>query len=123
MNVTTFKDTAGVERLYYTKSVTIANGQSLSAAVDLEGRKIAGVFMPAAWTAANLTFQASDAAAGTYADVYDTAGTEISVTAAVSRALMDPSKLAGIRFLKIRSGTSAVPVNQLADRILILLLV
>lgn len=108
-----------------TKTVTIGSGASLSGEVDLEGYKLAAIIMPAAWTAANLTFQASDASAGTFADVYDDAGTEVSVTAAVSRAIgMDAAmpELAAFRFLKIRSGTTATPVAQGADRTLTLVL-
>jgi hypothetical protein len=77
--------------------------------------------MPAAWTAASLTFQGS-ADGTTYGDLYD-AGTEMSTAAGASRVIhLDWTKFVGLRFLKIRSGTTGVPVNQGGDRVLTLVL-
>ncbi|MFQ5850898.1 MAG: hypothetical protein ACE5JU_09955 [Candidatus Binatia bacterium] len=107
------------------RTATIAAAASLSGEIDLEGFKIIGIVMPAAWTAANLTFQAADVTGGTFQDVFDDAGTEVTVTVAAARYIgLDATmpELAGIRFLKIRSGTSAVPVNQAAARTLTLIL-
>lgn len=103
-----------------TTTVTIANGASLSAAINLAGEGVLSIRMPAAWTTANLTFQASTDGT-TYNDVYDEFGTEYTVTAAASRhILVDPSKFAGATYLKVRSGTTGTPVNQGADRSLVL---
>lgn len=72
--------------------------------------------MPAAWTAAELTFQVS-ADGITYGDLYEADATEVSVMAAASRYIrLEPSAWAVIRYLKVRSGTSAAPVNQAAQR-------
>jgi hypothetical protein len=80
--------------------------------------------MPAAWTAAGLTFQASLDGIN-YFNVFDdgtTAGTfvETTWTAAASQyqIVAAPAKWVGVRWLKIRSGTSGVPVNQAAERTL-----
>lgn len=102
-------------------SVTIANGASLSGVADLTGFMLAGIQMPAAWTAASLTFQVSIDGT-TYTDMYATDGTEVTVTgAAASRFLaFVPSDFAGARYLKVRSGTTGSPVNQGAARTLIL---
>lgn len=108
-----------------TRTGTIANAASLSGEIDLEGFRLAAIEMPAAWTAANLTFQAASASGGTFQNVFDDAGTEITVTAAAARMIgLDAvlPELAALRFLKIRSGTSGVPVNQGAERILTLVL-
>lgn len=108
-----------------TKTATIAPGVSLSGEIDIEGFKIAAIEMPAAWTAANLTFQAASAAGGTFKNVHDDAGTEVLVTAAADRIIgLDAilPELAAIRFLKIRSGTAAIPVNQAAAMTLTLIL-
>ncbi len=104
--------------------VVIPNGASLSAAVNLGTKTLVGVVMPAEWTAANLTLQAAVAEAGTYNNVHDKAGTEFAITAAASRAItLASDDLIGIgRWLKVRSGTSGVPVNQGADRTLKLIL-
>lgn len=107
------------------RTAVIANAASLSAEVDLEGFKLIAIEMPAAWTAANLTFQASSVTGGTFANVHDDAGVEVAVTAAASRVIgLDATlpDLTAIRFLKIRSGTSGVPVNQGAERTLTLIL-
>lgn len=103
-------------------SATISNGTALSAEIDLSGYSVVAIYMPSAWTAANLTFQAVDVSGGTYEDVYDAAGNELSVIAAASRVLTDIPELAPIRFLKVRSGTSGTPVNQGADRTIKLVL-
>lgn len=105
-----------LERVF---DAVIASGQSLSAAVDLEGYTLTAIQMPSAWTAADLTFQADAPAAdaGTYQDVYAADDTEKTVQAAASRfILLDPSEYIGIRRLKVRSGTTGTPVNQGGER-------
>lgn len=98
--------------------ITIANGASLAAAVDLDGKTLVGIHMPAAWTAANLTFQVSEDGV-TYDDFYDSSGTEKTVIAAQARYIeIPPAAWVGIRFVKVRSGTAAVTVAQGAARTL-----
>ncbi len=102
---------------------TIANGASLSDTVKLMSESILAIEMPAAWTAANLTFQAAsdsdDATAATFNNVYDEAGVEYTVTAAASRYIMlDPSYFLGAKWVKVRSGTSGAAVNQGAQRVI-----
>lgn len=98
------------------KTAQIALGTALSAAVDcVDGRAIR-VDMPAAWDAADLTFQVSLDGV-TYSDLYDAYGSEYVVRASASRAiLLNPVDFIGVRYLKVRSGTGAVPVNQTAAR-------
>lgn len=105
--------------------VTIASGASLSDIIDLGAHKLCAILMPAAWTAANLTFQAAISPRGTFTDVYDDAGVEVAVTAATSRCIgldATASELAALRFIKLRSGTAGVPVNQGAARTIYLIL-
>lgn len=100
--------------------VTIPEGGSVSDVVDLDGVHLVGIQMPATWDAANITFQAS-ADGVTFADLYNQSGSEVTVDAAAGRFIaLDPTLFAGIRFLKVRSGTAATPVNQAAARTLIL---
>lgn len=97
--------------------VTIAAAASLSDAADLDGRGVLFLEMPAAWTAAALTFQASSDGV-TYQNVYDQSGQELTVQAAAARTItLDTSTLPSVGYLKVRSGTSAAPVVQAADRI------
>jgi len=100
------------------KDVTIANGAAVSDVIKAGGAMFVGIQMPADWTAANLTILGS-AEGDTYYDVYIAAGTEYVITAAEDRyIILDPALLAGLRFFKIRSGVTATPVNQGAERVL-----
>lgn len=103
-------------RGYRKITVTIANGASLSGAAGLgRGVSLVGIVMPAAWTAAALTFQGS-ADSTNFFDLYD-AGTELNIGAGASRYIqVDPAKTDSLMALKVRSGTSGTPVNQGADR-------
>lgn len=107
-----------------TTTATIANGASLSGAIDLSAGRLARIAIPASWTTANLTFQTS-ADNVTFNDLYDSYGTEYTATVGgASRAIIIPlADFIGVRYLKIRSGTTGTPVNQGADRTLTLVLV
>lgn len=99
-------------------NATIANGASLSGAVDIgAARRLLSITMPAAWTAAGITLQISNDGTN-YADVYDAYGTEYAMTVAASRCVLIPADLRRVRYLKIRSGTSGTPVNQAAERVI-----
>lgn len=112
------------------KDTTIANGASLSSqttgvhgtpggGIDAEGLALVGVEMPAAWTAAAMTFQvSSNGLAGSFKNVKNADGTEFTLVVEAD----DMIPLAGLidtlgwRFIKVRSGTKAAAVNQLAAR-------
>lgn len=104
-------------------SAVVLNGATgLSAAIDLVGLTIVRIIMPGTWTAANLTFQGSESSGGTFTNIYDSLGSEYTIVAAASRRIIvPPADLLGNCFLKIRSGTSGTPVDQTADRTLVLL--
>lgn len=102
--------------------VTIANGQSVSPAAAIGGYHVVGILMPAAWTAAALSFQGSldDV---TFRPLFDRYGTEVSFTVAASRLLIvSPTDLGTLKSLKLQSGTStaAVPQGQAATLTLLL---
>ena len=89
-----------------------------AAAIDLGTGRLVGIQMPAAWTAADLTFQAGFEAA-TLVDLFDGTSdtTERKIEAGLGRFIaLNPNDWAGVQFLKIRSGTVALPVNQTAAR-------
>lgn len=101
-----------------TVSVTIANAASLSGAVAVGDGVLTGIIMPAAWTAAVLTFQASFDGT-TFNDLYDEAGGEYTVAAAASRYISVPAgDFGGVLYLKVRSGTAGAAVAQGAARTL-----
>lgn len=104
------------------RTVAITSGQALSAAsAALTGATLVGVVTPAAWTAADMTFQASWDGGVTYADVYDeateyTIGTGVIATAASRYFAVNSAMFYGATNVKVRSGTGAAPVNQGAGR-------
>jgi hypothetical protein len=102
-----------------TTTVVIAISASLSGAVDLGGRKLVGIIMPDAWTAADLTFQGS--VDGTnFFNVYDGSTERKIAVAANYYSALSIGDWVGFRWIKIGSGTSALPVNQAAARTLTL---
>lgn len=110
--------------------VTILNGQSgQQGYVDLHRacETVVGIAMPSAWTAASITLMTvppltADPSAATWVDVYERDGTEYEITCdAGQHVIIPPADLAGIRFLKIRSGTSGTPVAQAATRTITLI--
>ena len=105
------------------QSAVIANGASLSDTVELgDGvRQLVGIQMPAAWTAASLTFAVSFDGT-TFVPLYWD-GAEYTVAAAGGAAAslgvsLEPSAFAGWPFVRVRSGTAASAVNQAAERTL-----
>lgn len=103
-------------------TATIANGASLSDAVALRRGRVAALQLPAAWTAAAITFQASLDGGVTYGNVYDdaTERTIASGSVVADRVLsLDPADWAGFTHIKLRSGTAASPVAQGAARAIV----
>ncbi len=107
---------------YEVISTTIAASASLSSAIDIGQHINAMAFeIPNAWTTANLTFVGANASNGTYRSIYGDGGTEINVTVGGTNRMvgLDATKfnaLKAFRFIKIRSGTDSVPVEQAAER-------
>lgn len=98
-------------------NATVANGTALSAEVDLGAKALVGIAMPAAWTAAAMTFQVSADGGATWLELTTTAGAAVNYTVANGQFIaVDPAQWKGINAVKVRSGTSGVPVNQGADR-------
>lgn len=94
----------------------IANGQSLGEAIDLTDVRALAIQTPASINSATaLTFRGS-VDGSTWANLYDSTGTEVSVTAAASRFIaLDPAIFAGVPYIKVRTGTAGSPTAQAAD--------
>ena len=104
-------------------TATISSGSALSDEINLKGKALVGLIMPSAWTTANITFQAGYGSSPTYNDVYDQDGGEITIIAAASQQIMiDPSFSLALEDVKVRSGTTGTPVNQGADREVVLII-
>lgn len=118
MTGTLFEDTCssgGESAALHT--ATIADGQSLSGAVQTDGLALVAVIVPSNWTAANMTFRASFDGI-TFYDLEDELGIEFRVPGAVTGAgkwLSVPTRARGARYLEVRSGVSSSPVLQADD--------
>ncbi len=102
---------------------TVAAGEALSTPIASVGYGICLLLLPAAWTDAPLTIQGSldEGEPSGWADLYDHLGNEVVLTVAAGRALtLPPTLLLGWRWLRLRSGLAAAPVNQPAERLLTL---
>lgn len=100
------------------KTVIIPINTSESNAVDLGGNQLAAFYMPAAWDAAVISFLSAPTADGTFEPVYAD-GIEVTEPVAAGRCCPISSNavaLASLRFIKLRSGTLAIPVVQTAAR-------
>lgn len=114
-------------RTYYTEA-KIEAGSSLSNVIDGKGYRLTKIFMPAAWDAANLTFQEAPSPDRTFQNLYDdaTSPAEVSIPVSAGKNTVistNKDKFTGMTYFKIRSGTSAAAVNQAADRTIGLLFV
>ena len=119
-----FARIVGSVGITYWKTVTISAGSSLSNPVDISGFRNIAITMPDDWTTANLTFMVGprDGSPDQFANLYDSAGNEVVLTAAEDRTITDIPELAPCRWIRIRSGTNASSINQTADRELVLIL-
>jgi len=103
-----------------TYPVVIAAGQSLSAPLPIGAYRLVGIFMPAVWTAAGLTFQSSPDGGTTWGEVQDGTGNALALTVTPGIFVpIDPAKWSAINHWKFRSGTLAAPVAQTATATLL----
>lgn len=95
----------------------IANGASVSGTFDFgTDQRPCRIIMPGTWTTADLTVQTSIDGA-TWNNLHDVYGTEYTIKAAASRSINLPiADFLGVRYMRLRSGTSGSPVNQAAER-------
>lgn len=100
-------------------ATVIENGEALSERVVLRDGVPVALEMPEDWTAADITLKGSRSADGTLYDVYDADGNEVTLTVGADRfVVLNPADYAGFGSIQLRSGTTASPVNQGADRTL-----
>jgi hypothetical protein len=112
-----------VEGLRNKHAPVIANGAAVSTAINLAGGTLVAIQLPAAWTAADITFEGSFDGT-TWAPVFDDASAEVKIAAAtvaaqVGRILVSAgvlSKLAALPMFRIVSGVAGTQVNQGAAR-------
>lgn len=107
-----------------TIGVSIPPNESLTGEIDLGTLKLLAIEFPVTWAGTVVTFQAKanrsedqedNPALQVWKNVYDDSGAEVTVTVGANRIVgIDAAagKLAALRYLRIRSGTSAAPVGQ-----------
>ena len=105
-----------------TRSVvaTIAEAASLSDGVECYGMDVCRISMPAAWTAAEITFQVSDDGGTTYRNLFMEWGFELGAWVEASWSVETSVflNLQNIEYIKIRSGSAGAPVAQVAERLI-----
>lgn len=105
-----------------TQNTLIASGASQSSVpIDLEEHELIGILLPAAWTAASLSFQGSTDGV-TFVALKKSDNTELTFTVAadglIGLTIDEWKRISAAPFLLIISGTTAARVNQGADRTL-----
>lgn len=101
------------------EDAVIATSGSLTAIINLRGHILYGMFMPAVWTTAGVTFSGS-VDGTTFADIHNDSGEVLVVGTAGKYFSVDPLDFSGINYLQVRSGTAATPVAQAAERTIIM---
>lgn len=89
-----------------TRTVTIASSDTQSDVVNLYGKIITAIKTPAALTGTSFTFETGPSDTD-LAYIYDTTGTQYSVTVAADRVItIPPQDLACVNFLRITSSAA-----------------
>jgi len=101
-----------------TTSVVIANGAALSSSIDMSGSSGLGIFMPAAWTAAEIAFQVSHDGT-TYYPLHDSDDALVEETVTVDNAYSCSVDLFPFRYVKLWSESAGSDENQGAARTII----
>ena len=105
------------------EDIVIAAAASVSATIDLTARRwatLSAIQMPAAWTAAALTFEVSHDGAAWVPLFHDSE--EYTEAAEASRGVnLNAEAFRAWPYARVRSGTLALPVEQVAERTLLLL--
>lgn len=98
---------------YTTTSVSIDSNGTVSDSVDLKDNRVIGFVPDTAWTTATITFKTWNPVTSEWVNLIEDDGTEMSFTFNDSSfTAVTPTKFAGVRYLKVRSGTSGTPVAQ-----------
>ena len=100
-----------------TATITIADSTTVSNAVDLNGTKLVGIFVPSTFDGTAFTFTACDTVGGTYLAVQidHTSSAAYTVTTTASRyvPLANLDIPAGLRFIKIVTSSAQTTTNTI----------
>lgn len=99
------------------RTVTIANGATTSEEIPTRGRMVTGFRIPAAFTGSTVTFLGSETSGGTFAAIYDSDGTQVSVAVAVDRFFglsgSEADAVSAAPFIKLKSGSSELGARSI----------
>ena len=96
-----------------TETVTVGAGASLSgSSASMAGRVLVGVITASTWDAAKMTFQASLDGTNFFDVTYKGTEYEVASVTAAKFIAVDPEVFYGAKYIKVRSGTSGAPTNQ-----------
>jgi len=99
---------------------TIAGGDptGLSGPIDIGENNVATrLTLPSTWTGIDITFQVSSDGGATYHELLDDIDSPVFVNVGPDYSIaLTPSIWQGIRYFKIRSGTSGAPITQVGSR-------
>lgn len=106
---------------FNTIPVTLStSSDGLSSVIDTLAYGSFGIEMPSTWDAADITFRACATESGTFGNLYDDLGNEVTVISPGSAERVSLKNIAvqlkPWRYIQIRSGTAATPVAQSTDR-------
>ena len=116
------KSSEFISRNCYDLTATIATSGDTSEAVDLGGCSLAGAILPSTFDGTAFTLQVSDTLDGVYFDALDNGGNAIGASSnaigatsiAASRFVsLDTSKTQGMRFIKIKAGSTQTTTDTI----------
>jgi hypothetical protein len=100
--------------LFTAPSFAFEAAATASAAVHTNGVLIEGLYIPAGWTAANITFQVSEDGT-TWSDLYDIDGGPVSAAPVAGTAMMvPPAMLRGFSWMRLVSSVAQVSAVSIA---------
>ncbi len=89
--------------------LTVTMSSKSSGVVDLSGCTLVGLRTPEALVSTTLSFKSAEKSTGTFMTVKNSSGTTFSLTVSTSSGfhyMIDPTKLAGVRHLKVISNSA-----------------
>lgn len=100
-----------------TGQLVIASGQSASTPLRLDSDTIVGLYTPAAWDTADVSFEASHDGAS-FVEMQEF-GAPVSIQGVAQKYVpLDFTKFVGVTYLRVRSSAGGSPVPQSANRTL-----
>jgi len=93
-----------INKLNYNETVEILDGQSVSTVLNTYGQSVVGLFIKSGFSGASLTIQTATESGGTFYDVKNIKGTNVSITfSSAGFYQLNATDLSGARFIRFIS--------------------